>query len=135
MANEIIRGMKFHHIALMAKDYEKSKAFYRALGLKELVSWGSGADAVCMLDLGDGGRIELFARGDDSYSESGKWLHFAVQVDDVEAAYACALAAGAESLTPPKIAHPDSHPYAMTLHIAFVKGPDGEQIEFFKELK
>ena len=31
MANEIIKGMGFHHIGLKAADFEKSLAFYKAL--------------------------------------------------------------------------------------------------------
>ena len=44
MANEKIPGLGFHHIGLMASDFEKSCAFYSALGMKELVSWGEGND-------------------------------------------------------------------------------------------
>ena len=39
MANEIIQGMGFHHIGLKAADFQKSVAFYKALGLKEVVGW------------------------------------------------------------------------------------------------
>ena len=35
MANEIIPGMGFHHIGLKAADFQKSVAFYKALGLRK----------------------------------------------------------------------------------------------------
>lgn len=134
MANDIIKGMGFHHIGLKAANFEKSVAFYEALGLKPVVGWGEGSKRILMLDLGDGGRLELFASGGDEFSENGKWIHFAMGVEDVEAAYATALAAGAESLTAPKIVPLNSHPMKISIQVAFVKGPDGEQLEFFKQV-
>ena len=134
MANDIIRGMGFHHIGLKARDLEKSLRFYKALGLKEIVRWGEGEKEIVMLDLGDGGRIELFANGGDEFSENGKWVHFAVAVDDVDAAYALALENGALPHIAPKTVPLDSRPEKISIHIAFVKGPDGEQLEFFKQV-
>ena len=95
MANEIIRGMGFHHIALFASDFEKSLKFYTALGMKPLVEWGEGVKRIMLLDVGNGDRLELFAKGSDEYSAEGKWNHFALEVEDVEKAYEIALAAGA----------------------------------------
>lgn len=133
MANEKIKGMGFHHIGLKVADFEKSVDFYEnGLGMKKFASWGEGDGRVQMLDLGDGGILELFAGGGDHLSNSGKWVHFAMKVDDVDAAYATALAAGAESLIPPKVVPLDAKPEKLTLNIAFVKGPDGEELEFFK---
>ena len=34
MANEIIKGMGFHHIALRCADIEKSLTMYKALGIQ-----------------------------------------------------------------------------------------------------
>ena len=132
MANEIIKGMGFHHIALRCKDIEKSLAMYKALGMKEEVRWGEGEKLIVMLDIGDGGHIEMFANGSDEYSVKGKWNHFAVKVDDVDAAYQIALDAGFQSLIAPKFAPLNSTPEKITLNVAFVTGPDGEELEFFK---
>ena len=134
MANDIITGMGFHHIGLKAADFEKSLAFYKALGLKEVVRWGEGEKTIAMLDIGDGGRIELFANGGDEFSENGKFVHFAMKVDDVEKAYETALAAGATPHIAPKVVPLDSKPERISINIAFVKGPDGEQLEFFKQV-
>ena len=128
----MIKG--FHHIALKCQDIEKSLAMYRALGMTEVVRWGEGERLVVMLDVGDGGRIELFANGSDEFSENGKWQHFALCVDDVDAAFERALAAGFAPHVLPKVVPLASTPAGVTINVAFVKGPDGEQLEFFREL-
>ena len=135
MANDKIPGLGFHHIGLKAADFERSLAFYKALGLKEMVSWGEGEKRITMLDLGNGDRIELFASGGPEFSENGKWIHFAMAVEDVDAAYELALAAGARPMTPPKTVDLDSRPMKISIRIAFVYGPDGEQLEFFRQVK
>ena len=134
MANEIIRGMGFHHVALKVKNFERSLEMYRALGLKEIVRWGEGKGEIAMLDIGDDGRIELFACGGDEFAVNGKWQHFAMKVDDVEQAYAVALAAGFAPKIAPKVVPLDSKPEKMSINIAFVLGNDGEEVEFFKEV-
>ena len=103
MSHSIIGGMGFHHIALKTQDLVKSVEMYRALGMTEAARWGEGLGEIVMLDIGDGGRIELFANGGDEYAVNGKWQHFAMRVDDVEYAYAVALAAGFLPKTAPKI--------------------------------
>ena len=134
MANDIIKGMGFHHIGLKVADFAKSREMYRALGMKEICGWGEGDGEIVMFDLGDGGRIELFAGGGDHLSKEGKWLHFAMKVDDVDAAYKTALDAGFVSKIAPKVVPLNSWPAPMSINIAFVIGPDGEELEFFKEL-
>ena len=134
MANEIIKGMGFHHIALKCKDIEKSLKMYESLGMREIVRWGEGDGLIVMLDVGDGGRIELFANGSDEYSVNGKWQHFALKVDDVDAVFATAREAGFDEHIAPKVVPLASSPEAISINIAFVVGPDGEQVEFFKEI-
>ena len=130
--NKVIPGLGFHHIALKARDFKKSCDFYAALGMTPLVGWGEGNSEIQMFDLGDGGILELFAGGDDSLSDNGKWLHFAMKTDCVDTAYEKALAAGARTHIAPKDVELNSRPYKMTIRIAFVLGPDDEQLEFFK---
>lgn len=135
MSNSVIRGMGFHHLALKASDYEKTVNFYKALGMKPVVEWGENDNRIMMIDVGDGGRLEIFAGCGDGYPAEGRWQHFALCVQDVVAAYNTALEAGAESVTPPTVMNlDDARPSRMTIQVAFVKGPDGEQIEFFKQL-
>jgi len=131
--NEIIKGLGFHHIALEANDFEATLKFYKALGMKEVSRWGGPEKTICMLDVGDGGIIEIFSDGsDEKFHTNGKWAHFALAVDDVDGAYEIALVAGGKPMTPPKTVELNSSPEKRTIHIAFVKGPSGEEVEFFK---
>ena len=134
MMNDTIKGMGFHHAALNCKDFDKSIAFYLSLGCKVKVAWGEGASRAAMLDLGDGGCIELFAGGIDAKTESktqsGEWFHLALSSDDPDAAYAAAIEAGAKEKTAPFDTVIGSQP-PKPIRIAFVYGPDGEVIEFF----
>lgn len=133
MSNELIKGLKFHHIGLKCADLDKSIAFYtEALGMKPYAAWGEGDKRIQMLTIGDGGIFELFAGGGDEYSNNGKWIHLAMEVEDVDAAFDMAVSHGAKPLTYPKTVPLDSVPEKMTINIAFVKGPDGEELEFFK---
>ncbi len=135
MANDMIKGAYFHHVALRTTDLEKSLAFYKGLGMKEIVRWGDGELEIVMLDIGDGGRFELFANRGVDYPAEGRWQHFAIGVDDVDAAYERALSLGAKPHTPPKtVPLNDAKPAPIAIHIAFVEGPDGEQVEFFKQV-
>lgn len=127
-------NLGFHHVALRCKDIEKSLEMYKALGMKEVVRWGENEKLIVMLDIGDGGRIELFADGGDRFAEEGKWQHFALSTDDVEGMYNKALAAGFRALTPPKTAPLASSPEEMNINIAFVLGNDNEQLEFFRQI-
>lgn len=136
MANEKIPGMGFHHVALRTTDLEKSLAFYKALGMKEIVRWGEGAMEIVMLDIGDGGRLEVFANRGVDYPAEGRWQHFAVAVDDVEAAFELALSLGAKPNILPKTVPIDgAKPTPITIQVAFVEGPDGELLEFFKQTR
>lgn len=124
----------FHHIGLKYADLEKSLQFYRALGLTEVVRWGEPDHEIVMLALSDGGRIELLPGGGDEFSAKGKWIHFAMKTEDVDGMYERAIAAGALPITPPKTVALASIPEPISIRIAFVKGPDDEELEFFKEL-
>lgn len=136
MSNKIISGAGFHHVALRTTNLERSLEFYKALGMTEIVRWGEGELEIVMLDIGDGGRLELFANRGVDYPAEGRWQHFAIGVDDVDGAYSLALTLGAKSLIPPKtVPLDDARPAPIAIHIAFVEGPDGEQIEFFKQVK
>lgn len=123
-------GLGFHHIALKCKDFEKSIAFYKALGLTEYARWGSPERRIILLKLPNGGMMELFSDGGDMYPEEGKYVHLALASSDVEGDYEKALAAGGTPHIAPKTVELESSPVLLTLHLAFVKGPDGEQVEF-----
>ena len=131
MANEIIKGMGFHHVALKATNFEESfKFFTEGLGMKFYTQWGEGDGRIAMLDLGDGGILELFAGGAEGPNTN--YIHFAMKVDDVDAAYATAIAAGAKPKSAPKVVPLQSAPVKLTLNCGFVYGPSGEELEFFR---
>lgn len=126
--------LKFHHMALKTANLEKSVAFYSALGLKESLRWGQGEREIVLMELPGGGRLELFANGGDQYPVEGKYVHFAMESHDIEGDYAHALSIGAQPMTPPKYVDLESSPERATFHLAFVYGPDGEQLEFIEVL-
>lgn len=132
--NEVLDNLGFHHVALRCKDINKSLSMYEALGMKEIVRWGEDEKLIVMLDIGDGGRIELFADGGDKYADEGKWQHFALSCEDVMLAYDTALKAGFRPFIEPKTVPLESSPEKMSIAVAFVLGNDNEQLEFFRQV-
>lgn len=125
----------FHHIALRAYDFEETLRFYQdGLGFARTYSWGEGDGRAAMLDTGDGNYLEVFAGGKRTTAEEpseGALLHFALRTSDVDRDYARALAAGARSQVEPKdVTLPGDSP--VPVRLAFVRGLDGEVIEFFQ---
>lgn len=112
-------------------DIDRSIGFYReAFGFSLARRWGDSPRAA-MLDMGDGTMLELFERPEGA-GQAGSLLHIALHADDVDAAYAHALAHGAEEQTTPRdVDLQAEQPYP--IRIAFVKGPDGESVELFHE--
>ncbi len=137
--NTKIPGMAIAHLALRASDIDRSIKFYTELGMEPYLAWGDGAKRIQMLKFGGGaGILELFNEGPEIKvvgEYAGKYTHFAYAVEDVEAAYNTALAAGALPKTAPKTVSLDSTPEKVSINIAFVYGPDGEEIEFFREIR
>ncbi len=138
MSNNIIKGLGYAHMAIAAKDFDKSLAFYKALGMSVYTQWGEGDSRIALLDMGDGSLVELFAKPDlctdkvAGVEDGNPFLHFAFSAQNVDEAYRVALEAGATPLKPPAEVPLPSSPLRLTLRIAFVKGPSGEELEFFK---
>jgi len=125
----------FHHVALRVADFEATLRFYQdGLGFVRAYGWGEGDSRAAMLDTGDGNYLEVFAGGKNAPGAElpeGALLHFALRTADVDGAYARALAAGARSQVEPKdVTLPGDPP--VPVRLAFVKGLDGEVIEFFQ---
>lgn len=139
MANKILKGAFFHHIALRAKNYEASKKFYiDALGMTMKGEWGADGDHGCMLCIGNGGIVELYEGGQeelpaDFERRSGCFFHLAIAVDDVDDAYRICLDAGAKAHIAPCDNTIGSVP-PMPIRMAFIVGPSGELIELFKDM-
>jgi glyoxylase I family protein len=133
----------FHHVAIRARDFDATVRFYtEGLGcsVHYRFSVPERIDRAAFLDVGDGRFIEVFGPGSTVQSEGrrrrtdeepteGALLHFCLRVDDVDAAFARALAAGGVERVPPGTRRLGGDPPA-EVRIAFVSGPNGEVIEF-----
>ncbi len=130
MNKATIKGL--HHVAINVNDLEKCITFYQALGMTLLRRWGEGSGAGAMLDMGNGSILEVFADGDGK-GTVGVIGHFALDVEDADAAYAAALEAGAApdpGWEPKDIIIGSQPPYPA--RVAFVFSPTGERVEFFQ---
>ena len=134
MANKKIPNIGIHHLAVAVSDYDKSMKFYiEGLGFEKVAEWGEGTGRASLLDIGNGSHFELFANGNANEEKDAKFLHFAFATTDPDTAYNNAIAAGATSHMEPKTLDIPATP-PLPVRIAFVKGPDGELLEFFKVL-
>lgn len=132
-SNLKIPGCGFHHVAIRTHDWDKSLKFYcDGLGFAKKISWGEAPKRAIMLDTGDGNYLEIFER-DVAPTLSGEpnLLHLCLRTDDCAAAVQTARDAGAhvtvEAHAPDVFANK-----GLKVIIAFVKGPDGEIVEFFQ---
>ena len=121
----------YHHIGLWVSDTERSLKFYRdVLGGKIKHSFTlAGLDKlIYLVDIG-GAVVEIIQRGNGEEEQNARWAHIALEVSDTNAAYSLAMSGGAISHSEPE----DIMLKDKLARIAFVKGPDGEMIEFFEE--
>jgi glyoxylase I family protein len=132
--NTIIAGCGFHHVAIRTANWDASRRFYiEGLGFAERVQWGDTPRRACLLDVGDGNYLEIFERDADSVAVEGEGnlLHWCLRAQSCDAATEAARNAGAEVTVEPKV--PDVfEAKGLKTRIAFVKGPDGEILEFFE---
>lgn len=141
MSNQVIKGCGHHHIALNVTDLDKSLKFYtEALGFAPICNWDQkSGEKIVMLDVGDGSILEMFESkfllAHPEKKQKGLYWHLCYCADDVDAAYQAALAGGATSTQEPMDVELAASPEPMLIRNAFVLGPDGESIEFFKNLK
>ncbi|MBR0139349.1 MAG: VOC family protein [Firmicutes bacterium] len=123
---------KIHHVAMRAPEgegYEKALNFYtKVLGLEVLRSWPAG----CMIKAGEA-VIELFNGGEAITGVKGTYQHLALGTDDIEACVKAVNEAGYPVFDGPRSVVIKSDP-PFPIRCAFVKGPLGEEIEFFQEL-
>jgi glyoxylase I family protein len=135
----------FHHVAIRAVDFDESIRFYtEGLGFRVHFPFSipGRIDRAAFLDAGDGRFVELFGDGSTVQAEGrrrrpneerteGALLHFCLKVVDTDAAYARAMAGGAESRIEPRSVRLSEDPL-VEVRIAFVTGPNGEVIEFMQ---
>lgn len=136
--NTVLSGAGFHHIALRARDFEKSFRFYtEGLGFTLAHQWGEGAGRIALLDMGDGNYVELFASapGQAPDPDAGEipapwpFFHLAIRSIDVDADIEKVRALGCKITVEPKSV-PVGNP-SKTIRVGFFLGPDGEVLEFF----
>jgi catechol 2,3-dioxygenase-like lactoylglutathione lyase family enzyme len=117
------RGRLIDHLQLVVRDLAASKRFYRAIFEVLGISFGGEGDDHFWAD-------ELYVSSRESPSARGELtgrVHLAFQAPDraaVERFHAAALAAGGADLGPP-----GPRPYHPGYYAAFVRDPDGNNIE------
>ncbi|MFE5322198.1 VOC family protein [Paenibacillus sp. NPDC056579] len=142
----VVKGLS--HVAIQAKDYQATIAFYtEALGFKVGHHWSLPSfritEAAMLISPDRRTCIEIFdseavipAQGRKASSEQeiahGALLHLAFYVDNVEEMYQHAIANGAEAYIEPgclSLGEPQ-----LTVKNAVVHSPNGEVIEFIEEV-
>lgn len=120
-----LRIVATHHIALATAHFARLREFYTdILGLPVL----GGFPEHRILFLGAGTTaIELIGE-EGPPSGAGGWAHLALEVADVDTAYATLSARGVPFQTPPE----DFPPDAPAVRIAFCTDPDGNIIELLQ---
>ena len=129
-----------HHVAMKVADFDRTLAFYGALGMTVEMAWGAkgaeGDKRAAMLGCGRGAHLEIFAGGPAETRPEGAWMHVALETNDTDAAWKRALAAGAKPQSEKPFeadirqeGKPDTK-----VRIAFFYGPDGEVVEFFQRM-
>jgi lactoylglutathione lyase len=124
-----------HHVGLTVADLDRARGWYAdALGLELVLAFElPGGVRGLMLRNGAGAGVELFevpgaeagvAHGDPRETMRTRGFgHVAFEVDDLDAAFAAALAAGASGVWEPRQSPEPGR------RMAFVHDPDGNLIE------
>jgi lactoylglutathione lyase len=116
------------HTCVRVRDIDASLSFYRALGLEERgrLNFDSAYNVYMGLP-GDEDRLELTVNigREEPYDLGDGYNHFAVTVEDIDAALADLAEIGVEPERPPyRPGERDDLP-----RIAFVSDPDGYRVE------
>lgn len=114
--------MKFHHLSLRVRDFDKSMKFYQELtGLKVSKSFAANGGNVAYLQNAEGEtELELIAMPQGQNFE-GKGLFLCFATADLDAAHAVAVAMGAN---PSDIRNPEP-----TARYFYVYDPDGLSVQ------
>ena len=130
--NERCQGLG--HVAVYTRDIEESITFYEKLGGSVKGQGGvptpEGEKKLALVSFG-GITLELIQSPGAMPMGEGNVPHFAILVDDLDAAAAAVRAAGVQFLMPEKKVLPDLFG---GLQNWFFAGPSGEQIELLQML-
>lgn len=117
------------HIAIYTKDLEESIAFYEKIGGKVTDRCDPPGKRLALVAFG-GIVLELLQFPDGVTDLEGCISHFAIAVDDVDAAAKALEEAGVDTFeTPATVSMPTTFG---GLDNRFFKGPSGERIELLK---
>lgn len=117
-----------HHIALHTADLTRLRDFYEnILGLRPVGRFPGRP--IIFLDAG-GVLIELIGEKAPAEPRGQGWAHLALRVASVDAAHAELAARGVPFHVAPKNFPPD----APTVRIAFLRDPDGNEVELVEQL-
>jgi len=131
--NKVTPGIRFHHIAIKCADFDRSLSFYtEALGMNAALQWGDGDNRACMMDIGGGCYVEIFAGGSKAEPPENSVIHFCILVNDCDMFYKRAVEAGCTGRDEPRDVVIRAKEGDLPVRIAFIYGPDNEVIEFFQ---
>ncbi len=129
--NTKIAGCGFHHISITTHKMAESLRFYcDVLGMPIEKDMMIGERRLVQLTIGDGTLVELSDPTAENKTLAPSPLplnHFGLVVDDLKAAVECVRAAGY-----PITVEPRQMTGSIEAWLAFVKGPNGESIEFMQ---
>lgn len=128
-----IKGL--HHVSITVKDFDATIEYYtKGFGFTQSVAWDrGGGERAAMLDMGNGAMLEVFSGRTAAAAEDGIIAHIALASDDTDADFQRALSVGAVvQMEPTTVSLPGDPP--TPIRIAFVKGLDGDVVEFFQYL-
>ena len=121
-----------HHLALTTRKYDETERFYvHGLGFPVESSWRTKNGRAMMIDLGNRSYLEVFEQ-EHAAADKSVIVHFALRCKSCDEAVETARGAGAEILS-------ESHDFPVpanppfTCRIAFCRGPNGEEIEFYEK--
>lgn len=123
---KMVKGI--HHISMKCQneeEYQRVRHFYTGLLQMTIIK---ESENCTLLDTG-AGIVEIFRNGKETLGK-GVIRHVAFAVEDVEACVNAVIRAGYEVFLAPKEIQIGDDP-AFPATIAFVRGPLGEEIEFF----
>jgi catechol 2,3-dioxygenase-like lactoylglutathione lyase family enzyme len=140
MATPAIPAIRFNHVSISVADLDAQVAWYqRALGFAEVVEQYELPELpvrTAVLQAAPGIRIELIERGGSErageyadpldMTRSQGYGHWAVDVDDLDAAFRWLLDSGATEVWPPADA------VAPGARFGYVKDPEGNLIELIQ---
>ena len=134
--NSILGGGGLHHVALKAKSWDASLAFYKGvLGFTEKILWAyPDGNRAGMLDTGGGNYLEIFEDRNYVPTPNGALLHLAIRTTRLDEVLLSVRNAGCKITVEPKDVTIKTTNGAgpVPVRIAFFEGPNGEIWELFQ---